>query len=128
MGYRELLKKYIRHLEIYAGDNFIEAPNREPLLTKRDLGELRAIAAEITREDWSGRAVDRVENYNYRLRVLMNRYTLTVPDAAALIGVDAETVRRWRMGPRSDRYLAMSERQFSEFENALDRWLNSEAG
>ena len=24
MGYRELLKKYIRHLELHAGDNFIE--------------------------------------------------------------------------------------------------------
>lgn len=127
MGYRELLKKYIRHLEIYAGDNYIEAPNRERLLTKRDLGELRALAAEITRDDWSGRDVDRVENYNYRLRVLMNRYALTVSDAAALIGVDTETVRRWRMGPRSDRYLAMSERQFSDFAKALDRWLSSES-
>lgn len=126
MGYRELLKRYIRHLEIYAGDNYIEAPTREPMLSKRDLGELRTLASEINRESWNGRGADRVENYNYKLRLLMNRYALTTAHAAALIGIDTETVRRWRLGPRSDRYLGMSGQQFRDFETALNRWLDSE--
>lgn len=126
MGYRELLKKYIRHLEIYSGDNYIEVPNKEPWLSQRDLGELRTLAAEIAREQWNGKEADRAANFNHRLRVLMNRYALTTTDVAVLMGFEPETVRRWRLGPRSDRYLAMTEQQFSDFQKALNRWLEME--
>ena len=49
MGYRELLKKYIRFLEMHAGDNYIEAvtyaANHE--LGDRDLAELRTLAGRF---------------------------------------------------------------------------------
>ena len=52
MGYRELLKKYIRFVEAQAGDHFIDSIGYgvEPLLfSNREHGELRAILRELTR-------------------------------------------------------------------------------
>lgn len=127
MGYRELLKKYIRHLELCTGDNYIEFGSREPVLSKRDIGELRTLAAEIARDAISGGDVMRVDNYNYRLRVLMNRYALTVSEAATFAAVEPDLVRRWRTAPKSSQYVAMSESAFSRFEGALTLWLESES-
>jgi hypothetical protein len=125
MGYRELLKNYIRHLELVAGDNFIEQDTNEPILGKRDLGELRTLAAEIHRDAYRAAEVARVENYNYRLRVLMNRHALTADQVADLTGVARQQVRAWRTNPDSDRYRAMSEDEFSRFESALNDWLET---
>ncbi|MEZ5560300.1 MAG: hypothetical protein R3E86_17365 [Pseudomonadales bacterium] len=127
MGYRELIKKYIRHLELVAGDNFIELPSNEPVLSKRELGELKTLAAEVGRDAYQGHEVDRVGNYNYRLRILMNRYALSADDVAELCGVEATLVRRWRTSPASQRYRSMSESEFTHFERTLTRWLESGA-
>lgn len=126
MGYRELLKNYIRHLELVAGDNYIELETNEPVLNKRDLGELRTLAAEIHRDAYRAAEVSRVDNYNYRLRVLMNRHALTAEQVAALTGVDRQLVRGWRTNPHSDRYEPMSEADFARFESALNHWLENE--
>lgn len=125
MGYRELLKSYIRHLELVAGDNFIELENSEPVLSKRDLGELRTLAAEIHRDAFRGAELGRVDNYNYRLRVLMNRHALSADQVAELSGTPRSVVRRWRTNPASDRYLPMTEGEFSRFEAALTHWLET---
>lgn len=127
MGYRELLKNYIRHLELIAGDNFIEQETSEPVLNKRDLGELRTLAAEIQRDAYRAAEISRVDNYNYRLRVMMNRHALTADLVAHLTGVEPSVVRRWRTNPGSDRYVAMSEADFTRFETALNRWLETAA-
>jgi hypothetical protein len=66
-----------------------------------------------------------VENYNYRLRVLMNRYALTLQQVAAFCEIPTETVRRWRTSPNSSRYLPMSESAFAAFESALTHWLET---
>ncbi|HSG89564.1 MAG TPA: hypothetical protein VLA56_10160 [Pseudomonadales bacterium] len=129
MGYRELLKKYVRFLELHAGDNFIEsiAESSEALLTERDLGELRTLAAEIFRESHGDPAVARVDNFNYRVRILLNRYGLTAARAAELSGFDEETIRRWRTHPRSRRYLPMSAEEFTRVESCVQDWLNAPA-
>ena len=95
MGYRELLKKYIRFLETNVGDNFIEAiaDAKEPTLSSRDIGELKTLAGEIFREHHDGAAVNRVSNFNYRLRLLMNRFNLSVDDIADITHMDPERVR-----------------------------------
>jgi hypothetical protein len=125
MGYRELLKKYIRFLELHLGDNYVEAiaGAAETMMSPRDVAELRTLAGEIFREAHAGDAPARVENYNYRLRLLFNRYELTVDRAAALAGVAPETVRGWRTSPRSARYLRMSAAEFDAFERSLLAWL-----
>lgn len=125
MGYRELLKKYIRHLEVHLGDNYIEAAADvpEPILSSRDLGELRTIAAEIFREARGDAGPVRVANHNYRLRILLNRHGLSVEEAARITGFDADRIRRWRTQPRSRRYLPMETAEFTRFELALLEWL-----
>ncbi len=128
MGYRELLKKYIRYLELHVGDNYIEAIGsaQEALLSDRDAAELRTLAGEIFREAHSPPVTESVTNYNYRFRLLFNRYALSVTRASTLAGVDAATVGRWRTSPQSKRYFAMTERQFVHFERALLQWIESE--
>jgi len=125
MGYRELLKKYILHLELTAGDHFIESESREPVLTKRDLGELRTLAAEISRDAWKGEEADRVANFNYRLRVLMNRHGLSAGRLAEIAGVEVERVRRWRTSPKSSSYQSLNAADYAELERTVIRWLES---
>lgn len=125
MGYRELLKNYMRHLELVAGDNFVETACGEPVLSKRDLGELRTLAAELARDAHGGADLGRVGNFNFRLRVLMNRHALSIAQVAELSLAMPATVRRWRTNPVSENYLAMSEAEFSRFESALKRWLEN---
>lgn len=127
MGYRELLKNYIRFLELHAGDNFIESIDsaRESVLSTRDLGELRAIAAEIFRETHTQPASTNVVNYNYRFRLLLNHYGIAIRTAALLSGSSEEKVRCWRTQPRSRRYLPMTEAEFQTFESRLTRYLES---
>lgn len=125
MGYRELLKKYVRFLEVNVGDNYIEAiaDSAEPILSDRDLGELRTIAAEIFRESHAAPERARVENYNYRFRILLNRYGISIEQAGMIAAVNDGTIRRWRTHPRSSRYLAMTADEFTTFEQALEIYL-----
>jgi hypothetical protein len=125
MGYRELLKTYIRHLELVVGDNFIEQQCNEPVLNKRDLGELRTLAAEIHRDAYRAVEVTRVETYNYRLRVLMNRHALSADQVAEITGIPRTAVQSWRTNPASKRYQPMTEGEFARFETALNRWLET---
>lgn len=127
MGYRELLKNYIRFLELHAGDNFIEsiATARESILSERDLGELRAIAAEIFREASSRSPGTAVANYNYRFRLLLNHYGIAIRTAALIGDTSEERVRCWRTQPRSRRYLPMTEAEFHNFEARLTDYLES---
>lgn len=125
MGYRELLKHYIRHLELVAGDNFIEREGNEPVLNRRDLGELRTLASEIHRDAYRAGDVSRVQNYNYRLRVLMNRHALSADQVAELTGAARTDIRSWRTNPDSVRYRVMTEGEFTRFESALNHWLET---
>jgi len=127
MGYRELLKNYIRFLELHAGDNFIEAiaTARESMLSERDLGELRAIAAEIFREAHATLPRTPVANYNYRFRLLLNHYGIAIRTAALIGATSEERVRCWRTQPRSRRYLPMTEAEFQHFEARLEQYLET---
>lgn len=122
------MKNYIRHLELVAGENFIEQSCSERGLGARDLGELRTVAAEIQRDAWQGKDVARVRNCNYRLRVLMNRYGLSAEQVAGFARVDIGVAGRWRANPRSSRYRPMTAGEFSRFESALHEWLEGGRG
>jgi hypothetical protein len=125
MGYRELLKKYIRFLEMYAGDNFIEAItySTDHELGERDLAELRTLAGEIHRDVRNAGELSRCPNFNHRLRLLCICYGLTPEQTAQFAGIDLARLRRWRTNPRSPRHLALGEHEFLRFEGALLEWL-----
>ncbi len=130
MGYRELLKHYIRYLELHAGDNYIESIPGSPdtPLSDRDVGELRAIAAEIFREANVAPAGSPTPNYNARFRLLLNHADISIPVAAEIAGVDEDQIRRWRSQPRSRRYRPMNATDFERFEAALGAWLEARRG
>ena len=52
MGYRSLLKSYIRHLMQVAGDHCIDENDDRESLSRRDIAELSLLAAEVEREDY----------------------------------------------------------------------------
>lgn len=61
MGYRALLKNYIRQVMRLCGDHHIEALAQAKALGKRELAELRLLAAEAEREDQRERWSDQQE-------------------------------------------------------------------
>ncbi len=58
MGYRALLKSYIRHLEAVTGEHFIDAAAAAETLNRRERSELRLLAAEVEREAFQRRRFD----------------------------------------------------------------------
>jgi hypothetical protein len=129
MGYRELLKKYIRFVEAHAGDHFIDAIGygAELAFSDRELGELRALVGDMSRAADSEIAYGRTPSFNYRLRLLSICYGLTPRQAADMAGTDTQTVRRWRTNPHSHRFIEMREEEFTRFERALFGWASGQS-
>jgi hypothetical protein len=50
MGYRALLKQYMAQLKALYGNDFVEVLAQSGRMSKREVGELRTIAAELQRE------------------------------------------------------------------------------
>lgn len=121
MGYRALLKRYLLHVETLAGDTYIEADASEPVLSKRDLGELRTIAAELKREHATGNDSGDVPNYNYRLRLLLTRNGLAPSKAAERAGLDRPLVESWCEPPAAPTYRAMTAEEFEHITRRLDQ-------
>jgi hypothetical protein len=128
MGYRELLKRYIRFVEAHVGENFIDVIPyaADPGFSEREIGELKALETEIYLDSTDAATSSRPPGFNYRLRLLCMCYGLTLQQAAWLSGIDVQTARRWRTNPRSKRYLAMEEAEFARFERALFDWLENQ--
>jgi hypothetical protein len=124
MGYRTLLQRYIQHVELAAGDNFIEARVAESELTARDLGELRSLAADIRRNERAARPAT-ARNPNQRLRLWMSRYSIDAEELAGITGFAEDQIRRWRSSPRSPSYLYLDEDDLNHIEQSVERWLES---
>jgi hypothetical protein len=124
MGYRTLLKRYIQHVELAVGENFIETDVHESELTVRDVGELSTLASELRRSERATR-VSETRNPNQRLRLLMSRYALDTTELCSICGIPDGQLRRWRASPRSMQYEALSEDQLSSLEAGINRWLES---
>jgi len=127
MGYRELLKRYIRFVEAHAGDNYVDAIAyaAEASFSDRDVGELKTLATELYLESGAAGSA-RGPCFNYRLRLLLICYGLSLKQAAELGGIDVHTVRGWRTNPRSNRYVTMREADFVRFERGLFNWLEGQ--
>lgn len=123
MGYRELLKRYIRFVESQAGDDFIDSVAYVVggPFSDRELGELRALTVERTTDDDGDCA--RLLAFSYRFRLLCIAFDLKLGEAATLAGVDVATARHWRANPLSTYYVAMQQAEFDRFERALVDWL-----
>ena len=66
MGYRKLLKGYMQHIDAVLGSDLVELAAMTNALRRREIGELRAIAAELKREsfdDKPGTDYDRIVHF-----------------------------------------------------------------
>lgn len=61
MGYRKLLKDYIEHVRNTVGSDLVELAYYRKVLTKREIGELRAIRAELKRESAAANQLEGVD-------------------------------------------------------------------
>lgn len=120
MGYRELLKRYMCFVESSCGgDNLVErlANMEEPPITRRDIGELRSLAAEIGRE----RQPPLAETYNQRFEELLAAEHLDVTKAALVSGRDPRVLKRYLAPSNAKRHLKLPEREFHAIRNAIAR-------
>lgn len=85
MGYRRLVKEYLRHVKMVLGTDLIEIAALTSALDKREIGELRAIAAELQRESFSQAG----ENpYAAAVGQMLAQGQIDLTDLARVEGVD----------------------------------------
>jgi hypothetical protein len=85
MGYRKLLKDYMRHIEAAIGTDLVELATLTNAMSKRDIGELRAIAAELKRESFSERPV---HNYDHLVHSMLLQGKISVEQLGNIEGIE----------------------------------------
>ena len=96
MGYRRLLKSYLKHVEQLIGTSLVELSSASELFTKRDVGELNVLAAELAREQFRNRPTqDKPPDHGALLAAAIRSLNLSVEQAAAITALDVKTINRW---------------------------------
>ena len=85
MGYRKLLKDYMTHVAQVTGTDLVELGALTNAFNKRDLGELRTIAAELKRESFDKEAAI---NHNHLVHELLSEGQLGLEELEAVSGVE----------------------------------------
>ncbi len=85
MGYRKLLKEYISHVEAIVGVDLIDIAALTNALSKRDIGELRSMSAELKRESFMHGLP---ANHNHTVRRMLDEGTLNFQQLKLLTGID----------------------------------------
>ena len=80
MGYRRLLKDYMAHINSVVGSDLVELAGLTQAFSRRELGELRTIVAELKRE---GYAEHEPQNYNHLVRALIEAGIVSLDEIAS---------------------------------------------
>lgn len=86
MGYRQLLKKYIAHVNALVGDDLVEVAAITNAVNKRDLGELRALAAELQRDSYKQEFTN---EYHKIIRSMVISGTINLDQLGRIRGIEA---------------------------------------
>ena len=86
MGYRQLLKKYIAHVDALVGNDLIEVAALTNAMNKRDLGELRTLAAELQRDSFAN---DATNEYHTIIRSMVSNGSVSLEDLGRIKGIEA---------------------------------------
>ena len=89
MGYRRLLRNYMHHVERILGTPGVELIEQGGEFSARDLGELRGIAAELSRTTTAPAA-----GVSELLRQLLHSHELEPAQAAAVSGLPLDRLER----------------------------------
>ncbi|MEM9620309.1 MAG: hypothetical protein AAF993_01585 [Pseudomonadota bacterium] len=107
MGYRKLLKDYMQHVEAIVGVDLVELAALTNALNKRDLGELRTMSAELSRESFMERLPT---DQNHIVHDMLQHGTLQLSDLPLLNGINA--------APQGNE-VSLSDEQFQQFVHLL---------
>jgi len=88
MGYRRLLKDYMRHIESAIGSDFVELASLTNALGKREIGELRTLAAELRRESFTSTPSN---SYNHLVHELLAEGRITLDQLDSIEGIEPAT-------------------------------------
>ncbi len=75
----------MRHIEAAIGTDLVELATLTNAMGKRDIGELRAIAAELKRESFNGNPA---HSYNHMVQSLLLQGRITVDQLGNIEGID----------------------------------------
>lgn len=122
MGYRRLLKNYLSYVEELLGTSLVEQAPASSAFSKRDLGELSAISAELAREkvlaaeapEKSGPGPEVTLNYGELIARSVRDFGFTTTEAAAVIGVSKHTLKRWCYGGDEDQEQQITAAEFTQ--------------
>ena len=103
VGYRKLLKDYMAHVQGVTGTTLVELGALTHAIEKRELGELRTIAAEIKRESFNSAPP---ENDNPVVHAMLTGGQISLTDLEEL----SDGVSEHDAHPLRERLLASSER------------------
>ncbi|MEM7099325.1 MAG: hypothetical protein AAF541_13770 [Pseudomonadota bacterium] len=87
MGYRILLKKYINHINELVGSDLVEIAAITNAMKKRELGELRTLAAEIKREPLDN---SNATQYRKIVRSLVDRGVVSLEELDQVHGIEPQ--------------------------------------
>ena len=85
MGYRQLPKKYISHVRGVVGNDLVEVAAITNAVNKRELGELRTLAAELERE---GHQSDTENQYHQIIRSMITSGHLPLAGLDGIQGIE----------------------------------------
>lgn len=86
MGYRKLLKDYISHVEAVVGTDMIDLAALTNALSKRDIGELRSMSAELKRESFMHSLP---ADHDHTVKQMLENGSLQLADLRLLTGINA---------------------------------------
>ena len=85
MGYRKLLKDYMSHIDAVVGSDLIELGALTNAFSKRDIGELRALAAELKRDVYTRK---KPTNYDEMVRQLLIEEEINLEQLGEICGIE----------------------------------------
>lgn len=121
MGYRRLLKNYLQHVDQLLGSTLVETVSESELFTKRDLGELKNIAAEMTREKANRESATNMDVGAMLVEVIRGA-GLTVEEVAYLTNVPTKTLNLWCYSDHNSGISPPTSTEFKQIVLAVLSW------
>ena len=114
MGYRKLLKQYMKHVNRQSGDSWLRNDSSTDL-SERDVNELRAIWAAVHRDT----EFAELGSFNQRAAATTEAYQLNTASLAKMLGWKQEIVAQWFLPESDPSFRAMTPRDYGHFRNSL---------
>ena len=114
MGYRRLVKQYMKHVQWQSGQVWLQGGHFEHL-SPRDVDELQAIYADINREA----ELATQGTFNQRAVAIVKALELSSGDLAEKLGWKEDVVAQWLLPENHPNHRPMSQRDLEHLMSSL---------